>query len=214
MREVVLSVGGALIAGIIVMILHELPKSIIYYIRSRSEWKEQPNYKHKVRSTWKDILKIWKYIDPIGLLLCVTTYSGFSKPYMYRMKDKNTNKIAGVAGFFVLLAIAVTSMILLKVNFVSYDAEKMIVSQGVSTRLISFYIIYFMAFISINMILVNLIPISTFDIGLLIAGFSPSKYFSIIRNDHYIKMVLIFTVVLGVISTIGSLIMDTLLVIL
>lgn len=214
MIETLLRVSAALIAAIVIMILHELPKSIIYCVRSLAEWKEQPNYKQKIKRTVRDICKFWKYIDPIGLLLCATTYSGFSKPYMYRMKDRKTNKIAGFTGFFILLMIAVLNTLIIRTYFLPINVNEFTIVNDSISILVSFYFFYFMAFISINMLLINLIPISTFDMGLLIAGYSPSKYYSIIKNDHYIKMILLFTVLLGVISIISSLIMDTLLVIL
>ncbi|WP_167956667.1 hypothetical protein [Anaerosporobacter faecicola] len=215
MREALLSVGAAMIAGIVVMILHELPKSIIYYVRSCPEWREQPGYQQRIRRTRKEIGKLWKYIDPIGLLLCMTTYSGFSKPYMYRMKDRKTNKIAGISGFATLLFLVVLNLFILRLRYtnVNVDVNQLTSVHEVCTIVIPFYFFYFMAYISMNMLLVNLIPVSTFDIGLLIAGYSPSKYFSIIKNDHYIKMILLFTVLVGVISTISSLVMETLLVI-
>lgn len=211
MREALLSVGAALVAGIVIMILHELPKSIIYCVRSRSEWKEQPNYEQRIKRTIKDISKVWRYVDPIGLLLCVTTYSGFSKPYMYRMKDRKTNKISGYVGFIMLFMIAVVNILILRIYFFDVDFGKITTLHDI-TSVIPFYFFKFMAYISINMFIINLIPISTFDMGLLIAGYSPSKYFSIIKNDHNIKLILLFTVLLGIVSTISSLIMSTLLV--
>lgn len=214
MKEALLNVGAALVAGIVVMILHELPKSIIYCVRSRAEWKEQPNYDQRMKRTVKDIIKLWRYVDPIGLLLCVTTYSGFSKPYMFRMKDRKTNKMSGYVGFITLLIIAVVNILILKTHFLYVNLDKLITIQDIKSRLIPFYFFYCMAFISINMFFVNLIPISTFDMGLIIAGYSPSKYFSIIKNDHNIKLILLFTVLLGIISTISSLIMDVLLILL
>lgn len=214
MKEALLSVSAALVAAIVIMILHELPKSIIYCVRSLAEWKEQPNYELRRKRTARDICKLWKYVDPIGLLLCVTTYSGFSKPYMYRMKDRKTNKIAGFTGFFMLFLIAVLNILIIRTQFISTDVNDFTKVHNNITILISFYFFYFMAYISMNMFLINLIPISTFDMGLLIAGYSPSKYFSIIKNDHYIKLILLFTVLLGIISTISGLIMNTLLVIL
>lgn len=63
-----------------------------------------------------------------------------------------------------------------------------------------------MYIISINMLIVNLFPVSTFDMGLLIAGRSPSKYFSIIRNDFLIKILLILSILFGIIPTLGNLV--------
>jgi hypothetical protein len=211
MREQLLCLGAALIAGILIMILHELPKSIVYCIRNQALWKSKPESQIEMRRNWKNIYKVWHYIDPIGLLLCVTTYSGFSKPYMYRMKDRDTNKISGFVGFLTLLLLAAGSIIILRSQFVGYDVSSLDTSKDIVTILIPFYLFYFIAYLSINMFIVNMFPISTFDMGLLIAGYSPSKYFSIIKSDHFIKMILIFSVLLGIISSVSSLLLDTIL---
>lgn len=211
MKETLYRIMAAFIAGIFVMILHELPKSILYCIKGFHDLKDEPDLHWRVKKMGKDIFKLWKYIDPIGLLLCVTTYTGFSKPYMYRMKDKGMNRLAGMLGFLTLICIAGINILYLRKNFALLYTGAVLVSEETLFRVVSFYFCYFVAYISINMFFINLIPISTFDLGLLIAGFAPKRYFSIIKNDHYFKIVILIVTVFGVISMIGSFLMEILL---
>ena len=89
MKEQILGVVSAIIAGIIIMILHELPKTIVY-IAMDEEAKKVP---------FRNVLKLHHYIDPIGLIFCVTSFAGFSKPYMYKIKERNVNRAMGITGF-------------------------------------------------------------------------------------------------------------------
>lgn len=193
MKEQILILVTAIIAGMAVMILHELPKSILYNFCNKGQTKK----------TKRNIYKLFQYVDPIGLILCVTARAGFSKPYMYRIKEKKTNFLLGMMGFISLAVIFAFSMILLRSGLVpvpktSYTTIIEFVGQAFPR-----YFFENLGIISIDMFLVNLIPVSTFDLGLLIAGKSPSKYFSIIRNDFIIKMILLLVIIFDLISAIG-----------
>lgn len=188
---------AAFIAGAVVMILHEFPKAFIYNRLS-------PNQDPKRRSK---IYKLHHYIDPIGIILCITNQAGFSKPYMYRIKDKKTNLIMGITGLISLLLIFLASMAVLRfgigINSNLYYSETISIFE-----LIPQFILVHIALISISMFIVNLFPISTFDMGLCVAGKSPSKYFLIIRNDYFIKMVLLLVIMFQFISSFSTLIMS------
>lgn len=211
MKETLYRIVIVFFVGMLVMILHELPKSILYCVRGLREWKNQPDFKSRVKSTGLDILKFWKYIDPIGVLFCVSTYAGFSKPYMYRMKDKTINRCAGFLGFITLVCIAGGTIMILRGNYDRLYLGIERVSEASQYEIVSFYFLYYTAVVSVNMFLMNLIPISTFNLGLLIAGFTPKRYFSMIKNDHYFKMVALLLAVFGVIDMIGSFIVEVLL---
>lgn len=201
MKEQLLQLIAVIFAGMLVMILHELPKSIMY------------NYcnKKQSRSTRMNIYKVYHYIDPIGLLLCITTYAGFSKPYMYRIKEKRTNLLLGLTGCLSLILCLLVSMGIWKIHFTTMDSK--VYSTTIEWIILSFpnYFVQSVAFVSVNMLIVNLIPISTFDMGLIVAGKSPSRYFSIIRNDYMIKMILLVLVLFGVIPSLGHMIIGMLL---
>jgi hypothetical protein len=194
MEQKIIGLIASAIAACIIMIFHELSKAIVYNIRN----KEQST------KTKMNIYKINHYIDPIGLIFSITTATGFSKPYMYRIKEKKTNFLLGITGFISLIVIFIVSLILFKMN---YGAEGVLLYETISLK---FYIKYFfynlnfmLVILSFTMIIVNMFPISTFDMGLLIAGKSPSKYFSIIKNDQYIKMILVLTIVFDIIRSIS-----------
>lgn len=189
---------SAFLAGGLVMILHEFPKAFIY---NRLSPDQDPKRK-------RNIYKLHHYIDPIGIILCITNQAGFSKPYMYRIKDKRTNFILGITGFISLLLIFLVSMAVLR--FGIGINSKLNYSETINIfELILQFILVYMALISISMFIVNLFPISTFDMGLCIAGKSPSKYFLIIRNDYFIKMVLLLVIMFQFITSFSTLIMTS-----
>lgn len=189
---------AAFIAGGIVMIIHEFPKAFLYN-------KLNPNQDPKQK---KKIYKLHHYIDPIGMILCVTNQAGFSKPYMYRIKDRKTNFILGIAGFLSLLTIFFISISVLHFGLGINSELNYAVDTGFLELVLQFIFVY-LALISMSMFLVNLFPISTFDMGLCIAGKSPSKYFLIIQKDYFIKMMLILIILFQFITTFSSLIMKS-----
>ncbi|MFW5670801.1 MAG: hypothetical protein ACOCM8_00685 [Acetivibrio ethanolgignens] len=172
MKEQLITVAAILGAGCFVMIVHELIKSLVFVIRSRGQSSE----KHK-------IFHIYQYIDPI-----LFGFSGFSKPYMYRMRDRKTNLYVGIAGFITLLVVAVAGLLVCRTT------------QTVAV----FVIAQYMSVLSIGMFFVNLFPVSDFDVGLIVSGVEPEKYFSIIKNDYTIKMILILTIILGIIRSFSA----------
>ncbi|QHQ62400.1 hypothetical protein Ana3638_17745 [Anaerocolumna sedimenticola] len=198
MKIQLIRVLAAFIAGGIVMILHEFPKAYIYNRLNPSQ-----DIKRK-----RGIYKLHHYIDPIGIILCITNQAGFSKPYMYRIKDKKTNFILGLTGLITLLIVFMVSMAILR--FGIGVNSKLNYSETISIyELIFQFILVYIALISISMFIVNLFPISTFDMGLCIAGKSPSKYFVIIRNDYFIKMVLLLVIMFQFITSFSTLIMSS-----
>lgn len=177
MKEQLIGAGALLLAACIVMVVHELAKSIVFVVRSRKTSKE----KHR-------IFRIYQYIDPIGLLFCLYGFAGFSKPYMYRMRDKKTNLYVGITGFCILFLLAATGL------FVCRSTDQLEV----------FIVAQYTSVLSIGMLFVNLFPVSVFDMGLVIAGVAPEKFYSIIKNDYTIKMILILTVILGIIRSFSA----------
>lgn len=60
-------------------------------------------------------------------------------------------------------------------------------------------LIQYLAILSLGMLIANLFPISTFDMGLVIAGISSQKYLNIIKMDGVIKVIFILAVLLNLI---------------
>lgn len=184
-----IKIFAAIIAGSLVMILHELPKSFLFIkLSTNKETRNQHN-----------IFKVFNYVDPVGILLCITNQAGFSKPYMYRIKDKRTNFLLGITGFITLFFIFIVSILLLKYQIGMSSSFTYSVTSSFLEILYQCIILY-TALISLSMFFVNLFPVSVFDMGLMIAGKSPRAYFSIIRFDYIIKIILLFTILLQLIS--------------
>ncbi len=176
------------IASVIVMVLHELPKAIIY----------ANTYNQKNQSNKKNVFALYQYIDPIGLIFCITQMAGFSKPYVYRLNDKKLNRRLGITGYFSLLLtflVSVTIINIMSIKFRGLSADDI----GLAGNLFFSFILY-MASISMGMFLINLFPIATFNMGLLIAAKSSDKFYSIIRNDYLIKVLLIFFMLFNIFS--------------
>lgn len=176
MKEMLIGLGVSLIAACIVMIVHELVKSMVFVLRS-GNFAENHN-----------IFRVYQYIDPIGLLFCLFGFAGFSKPYMYRMKDRKTNLYVGIAGFITLILLAVLGVLVCRTT----------------SQVMVFVLFQYISVLSIGMIFVNLFPASVFDLGLIIAGVSPEKFFSVIKNDYTIKMILILTMIFGLIKSFSA----------
>ncbi|MDF2951557.1 MAG: hypothetical protein K0S18_1140 [Anaerocolumna sp.] len=184
-----IKIFAAIIAGSLVMILHELPKSFLFIkLSTNKETRNQHN-----------IFKVFNYVDPVGILLCITNQAGFSKPYMYRIKDKRTNFLLGITGFITLFFIFILSILLLKYQIGMNSSFTYSVTSSFLEILYQCIILY-TALISLSMFFINLFPVSVFDMGLMIAGKSPRAYFSIIRFDYIIKIILLFTILLQLIS--------------
>ncbi len=186
MIEELLYVLAAIIASCLVMILHEVPKTMMY--------KKQKG--KKIR-----ILNPLQYIDPIGLIFCVTGFCGFSKPYMYHIKDKKTNRVIGYTGMISLFLLFIGC--LLGCKFVLAPAATHYNTTGILGYIVRFifWVVQYMSVISLGMLLTNLFPIVPFNMSNLIAGYCAPKFLSIMRNDYPIKMIFFVFMILGVIKT-------------
>lgn len=195
MKQQILNIAALLLAAIIVMIFHEFPKAVLFQVIHRKEKKFDSS-----------IFLLQHYIDPIGLLFCVMAYAGFSKPYMYRIKSRRTNTILGMTGFFSLAVLFITTLLL---SWNLYGGMEFISGIDSKTLHLNLFIYHFwrnVVLLSGSMFLVNLFPVSTFDMGLIIAGKSPTYFFSILQNDYIIKCLLIVMLILNIIPFIVELV--------
>lgn len=204
MREFLIVLIASLFAGIVIMILHEFPKAFVYQLLDKKQKKnEEDMVKDSLPIKNQSIWKLYHYIDPIGLLFCGILRIGFSKPYYYRIKDKKVSRILGITGLLSLILQFLVSASILRFGL-GLDS-KLIILAGASTAFEFFiYFISCYAIISLGMLLTNLFPIVAFDMGLLVAASSPLKFLTIIRADYLIKMVWLFTVLLGILSAVSS----------
>lgn len=183
-----------ILAAAFVMIIHESMKALIYFCIYGNI--------HKARL--KSILRLYRYIDPIGLIFAAAAYAGFSKPYPYGIINKKSSFFIGTVGFLSLLFVFFTSLLLL--GTMSFPMELALVgrkgalsvSQTVRVLLmgVPYFFCFFTCVSSLGMFVANLFPIASFDMGMVIAGKSTEKYKSILINDYLIKVIFILTIVI------------------
>lgn len=205
MREQLIVLVASICAGALVMILHEFPKALLFHILERKRTdtdSKEASKKPESKEKQQKLMSLHHYIDPIGLIFCVILRVGFSKPYYYRIRDKKLSRMLGLTGLISLLLQFLVSSALLR--FVFGMDGRILVPNNVSFGYEFFlYLLSCYSIISIGMFLTNLFPIVAFDMGLLIASASPLKFYSIIRGDYLIKMVWLFTVLLGILNSIS-----------
>lgn len=201
MKEMLLEWGICIVAACFLMILHELTKSLVYIGMQR----RAGNVKKYTHSIWA----LHRYLDPVGVILAITSGVSFSKPFMYRIRDKKMNRVLGFTGFFVLLAAFGCSILALRFHVFGVAQMKTLEHAGLLPKIVTLWIQY-MAILSFGMLVTNLFPISTFDMGLVIAGFSAQKYLSIIKMDAIIKIIFIVTLLFDLIQYGGYRLIDLL----
>lgn len=182
-----LEIFMAVAAAIVVMIVHELPKAILFLVTTKGV-----NQK-KIR---KHACMVYHYIDPIGLVLSVICFAGFSKPLMLRVRSQKKNLAMGITGLLMLVFLFVVSVGYLKMYYHMRQLEVSVV--GVTKIAEQLFYIY-LAVLSGSMFLVNLFPVSVLDMGMLIAGVSARNYLNMIKNDTFVKGILIFAIAVGMI---------------
>lgn len=196
MIDKIISFLVSAVAAVIVMLLHELPKAYTYYKRNKKTGEEKI-FQYKLSA----------FIDPVGLLLFIAFYAGFSKPYMYGSKDRKNNIYIGCAGFASLLLQFLVAFLISKLLFPN---ENVVYINDIVTTTIS-YFLYFIMLFSFTMFLVNLLPISTFDGAFILSTLSKKQYYYTVKYDVIWKVVLLIGIVLCVPATLGQLLLNWLL---
>lgn len=192
MKRLILEIVICLVAAVLLMVLHELFKAVIFVLL---RVKENNKQSIKRRGIWK----LWRYIDPVGLVLAVTCYVPVSKPFMFRIRDKKTNLIIGISGLVFLTVIFFGSVQMLHIIYgTNTNAAAALNSSGNRRAGILFW--QYMQMLSFDYFIVNLFPVSTFDMGHIIAGKSARIYLGIIKADTQIKLLLILTLFLNLIN--------------
>ena len=190
--EYIIEIGAILFASSLAMVLHELPKSVVYVLTGR-HCQAEDRYR---------IFKLHQYVDPVGWILFLICHAGCSRPYPYRLKEKDTNVAIGLTGF---LSLGV--MLMSGYAFYHLVLPHIPIALGLNPRgevmvflvQTSWYFVY-AVFV---LLIVNLFPMISSDIFLLIIAISPSKLIPLMKNDTLIKGLLIICIVLGVISSLA-----------
>ena len=162
----------SVLAAGFVMIIHEFIKAVVYVAAS--------GHGSKI----KGIFNLIRYIDPIGLILFLTCGAGFSRPYSYTLKSKKSNLAIGLAGF---LSMAFTALV---GCYLYWTLD--ISSYGVKI------FIYYMVMFSVALFMVNLVPIITSDMALVVLAVAPGRLITLMKNEALIKGLLLLLIILGV----------------
>lgn len=160
-----------LLSAICVMLWHETAKLLAYRLCTGKKYTGR--------------LKIWYFIDPIGLIFMLTNYAGFSKPAPIRVQDRKTNIWLGMAGFISLLVLYGFGIYMLRTCYGGLDG----IRAGSSSHIWNLTCIFLQCLCihSIGMLFVNLFPVSVFDLGEMIAGMHPEKYMELLQSDALYK---------------------------
>lgn len=187
MRLQLLEIVMAVVAAIVVMIVHELPKAILFLVTTKGVDQKKIG---------KHACMLYHYIDPVGLVLSVVSFAGFSKPLMFRVRSQKKNLAMGITGLLMLVFLFVVAVSYLKIH---YHMQRLEISVVGVTKIAEQLFFIYLAVLSGSMFLVNLFPVSVFDMGLLIAGVSARNYLNMIKNDTFVKGILIFAIAVGMI---------------
>lgn len=187
MSDIFLEILMCLAAAVCLMMFHECVKIIVYVICKRDKCLFRI-------SPWK----LWRYIDPVGVILALVSYVPISRPYFFRIRDRRTNCYLGIAGLCSLLAVTVGSVLILRECYGGLYGMNHMVLHHWWEKLLPMFVQY-LSLLSFGMMCANLIPISTFDIGLLIAGISPRMYLGMVKSDSTIKMIFVLVLLLDII---------------
>ena len=192
MKKMVFEWLICILCASVLMIIHEMIKTAIYLLQKR-RMHQKAAFSH---SMWA----VYRYIDPIGLILAVVSNVPFSKPFMFRVRDKKTNLVMGISGF----CICSLHFDLFGLDSILQQDPNCLWAKGVVLAG------QYMAILSFGMFVANLFPVSVFDMGLIVAGTSAKKYLQIIKRDAVIKMLLIVVLLLNLIAQAGYRLLDVL----
>ena len=188
----------AIVAAIIVMIIHEFTKAMAYSIYIRIY-----NKKYNKEEPCKGIFKFHRYIDPVGVIFAATNNGIFSKQYPFVIRSKKASLIIGIAGYVSLAITFIIASICYRIFFghdITFADNELALYYVVKCAK---YLVEYIAFFSATLFSVNIYPMATFDIALIIAGTSPIAYIKIRKYDIFYKLIFIIMSLIGIFSTIG-----------
>ncbi len=168
---------ASLFATLLIMIAHEIPKTLVYNVQLQR------------KIPMSRVIYLPQYIDPIGVLFCTFSLAGFSKPFRYEIKEKKKATYIGLIGLLSLLLCMIGAYLMYRYFYTGIKIDQALNDMSMSNRF-SYYFICYSLLISFSMFIVNLFPVSAFDMGLIIAGRSLQSFIHIIRMDTIMKITL------------------------
>lgn len=174
----------SIFAGIIVMLVHEVSK---YYFSL--------TLLHPIHRKRQDMkIHLFKYIDPVGLIIFVFSNVGWQKPGEYnpaRFREKEKGLlILSLVGFA-----ANTLLILAMIPICMY-----LYSSDVFLGEYLFIFVYKLIYFSFALIVINLLPMPPFNMAKIIYALNPNFYFKLIQNERVIQAVFILMIAFGLIN--------------
>ncbi len=174
-------------ASLLCITFHELSHGYVAYRLG------DPTAKNLGRLTLNPI----KHIDPLGLLLMITARVGWAKPvpvdmryFKHPKRDMAITALAGPVSNFLMAAV---SLALASLMWHMWDWL---------SSMAAYYVLMFfiqVAVLSVGLGLFNLIPVSPLDGSKILFSFLPDKwYYTILRYERYVMLLVIALVWLGV----------------
>ena len=181
--DAVIKTAASIIAAIMAMWLHEIPK---YYL---TLYLTKPVFREEVR-----IKDIWaRSVDPIGLILLVFMRVGWQMPLKIDAA-KLVNKKNG------LIAISVLGMLtslLGAIMLLIVDKYWLIALRSVEGYTYLSYFVITWAFYNVVIFIVNLLPVPPLDMTKIIYALSPDAYFKILQNGRMLQSVFVLFIAFG-----------------
>lgn len=175
--NILISMAIMIICAIIVVIVHEVPKSIVAHMLLHPIHKA----KNKINTN------VLKYVDPIGLIMFIFSGTGWQKPAEYKItyfRDKGK----------AVLSIALTGLLS---NLVFMIVLIPLLRYKMNGYLLTF-IIYLIKY-NFSITIINLLPVPPFDMSKIIYFFSPNAYFRLIQNERLIHVIFLLLLAIDII---------------
>ena len=182
------------VAALLCLTVHELSHGAVAYVLG------DPTAKDEGRLTLNPI----KHIDPLGLLLMITAHVGWAKPvpvdmryFKHPKRDMALTALAGPASNFPLAWV-----FLLLANLLGHLLVLFSPSIGLSPwGLLPMLFLINAAVLSIGLGVFNLFPIPPLDGSKILFSFLPDKiYYTILRYERYIMILMLALVWVGVLD--------------
>lgn len=168
----------ALISGVLTMLIHEVPKSIVAYAVTHPIYRSN----HKINRNFLE------YIDPVGLIMFALWGIGWQKPYEYNSSKFRDRKNG-------IIAVSLTGIIS---NLLVMSILIPIVPMLSSTLVSSF--VFTMIQFNFTIVVINLLPVPPLEMSKLIHAFSTNAYFKLVQNQRIIHTIFILLLILQVVA--------------
>jgi len=188
--ELIIKLSINFLCGILVMMIHELPKALVAHFLTHPL--------HKKR--WVSPLK---YIDRIGLALFTVSFAGigWQKPYTY-----NPNRLINKQKSLLPIMLA-GQLASLSTTLLILPLWREMIYAGVNSY--GVFIANKLMFFSFIIFIINLFPLPPFDMSQILYAYSPSTYAKLFQNQRYLLAAFFLLVILGVIELLGVNILNT-----